>query len=433
MSEKMVNNAIFAFISTIAVYYAPGANAGGLYIWEFGQPTQGASGAGAGALAQDASTSFLNPAGIMFLDDSEMMATGFLIGTEIKFSQDSSSSLLPPSVTDSEGNRPADNGGDAGSVIPAGAFFYARPVNDKWGWGLSVASISGAAMEFENRSDFAGRYWAEEVELLTIYLSPSLSYKVNDDFSIGFSLPVMFGSLNMDVAIPGPLASVPDGLAKIKDGNDIGATFSVSALWQATPRLRLGAMYLGELEISFDSDVEITLPPGELPGDIAASVDFTFPQTVRTWAAYELNERVTLLGTLAWEDWSAFDSLLISTSAGSGVLPRNWDDTWHIGVGLQISNGGPLTWYTGLAYDSDPTNPQERTIDMPIDEQWRLSGGFSKDRENGNSWGVVVTYADYGDAAIDNGGNRPVTSLPWTVKGKFSTNRIIFAGFNYGW
>ncbi len=433
MSRKMVGNAILVSILTIGVNFAPAANAGGLYIWEFGHPAQGASGAGAGALAQDASTSFLNPAGIMFLDDSEMMATGMLIGTEIKFSQDSSSSLLPPSVTDSEGNRPADNGGDAGSTFPAGAFFYARPVNDKWGWGLSIASISGAAMEFKNRSDFAGRYWAEEVELLTIYVAPSLSYKVNDDFSIGFSLPIMFGSLNMDVAIPGPLASVPDGLAEIKDGDDIDTTFSVSALWQATPRLRLGAMYLGELEISFDSDIALTLPPGELPDDIAANVDFTFPQTVRTWMAYELNERVTLLGTLAWEDWSAFDSLLISTPVGSGELPRNWEDTWHIGVGLKISNGGPLTWYTGIAYDSDPTNAQKRTIDMPIDEQWRLSGGFSKERENGNSWGVVVTYADYGDAAIDNGGNRPLTALPWTVKGDFSTNRIIFAGFNYGW
>ena len=114
MKAKGFPGSVFLSAVLITVAFSPPANAGGLYIWEFGQPSQGASGAGAGALAQDASTSFLNPAGIMFLDESEMMATGFLIGTEIKFSQDSMSSLLPPSVTDSEGNRPADNGGDAG-------------------------------------------------------------------------------------------------------------------------------------------------------------------------------------------------------------------------------------------------------------------------------------------------------------------------------
>ena len=44
------------------------AQAGGLYVGEFGQPNQGASRAGAHALAEDASTAAQNPAGIMFLD-----------------------------------------------------------------------------------------------------------------------------------------------------------------------------------------------------------------------------------------------------------------------------------------------------------------------------------------------------------------------------
>jgi hypothetical protein len=45
-----------------------------------------------------------------------------------------------------------------------------------------------------------------------------------------------------------------------------------------------------------------------------------------------------------------------------------------------------------------------------------------------------LTYADYGDAEIDNGGVRPgVINQPWTVNGKYDTNRILFLGFNYGW
>ena len=39
----------------------------------------------------------------------------------------------------------------------------------------------------------------------------------------------------------------------------------------------------------------------------------------------------------------------------------------------------------------------------------------------------------YGDAAIDNGGNRPVSGAPWSVNGRYGTNRIWFIGINYGW
>ena len=296
-----------------------------------------------------------------------------------------------------------------------------------------MVSITGALIEYEEPKDFAGRYWATRVDLLTINITPALSYRVNDHFSLGLGVPITFGSLEMDIAIPGPLAGTPEGLALVKDGSDISATVLLSALWQATPKLRMGAMYLGENEIEFDSDLELMLPMGASEEDIEIDVSFTYPQTIRTSGAYELNDRVTLLGTVAWEDWSAYDNVFISTPVGEGALPRNWDDTWHFAAGLKIKTGGPWTWYTGIAYDTNPTRPEDRTADTPIDEQWRLSAGANYERSNGHRVGVVATWADYGDAEIDNGGNRPVSGLPWTVKSNYSTNRILFLGLNYGW
>ncbi len=431
--KKNILRRLATHLALLILSFSAPVLAGGLYVWEFGHPAQGASGAGVGALAEDASTAFLNPAGIVELDDSNVIVTGIVIDTSFKLSQDAASSATFPSVADAAGNRPASNGGDAGGTIPGAAFFYARPVNDKWGWGVSMVSISGALLEYEEPKDFAGRYWATRVDLLTINMTPALSYRVNDRLSLGLGVPITFGTLEMDIAIPGPLAGTPEGLALIKDGTDISATVILSALWQATPKLRIGAMYLGENEIEFDSDLELQLPMGESAEDIAADVAFTYPQTIRISGAYEANDRVTLLGTVAWEDWSAYDNVFISTPVGEGALPRNWDDTWHFAAGLKIKTGGPWTWYTGIAYDTNPTRPEDRTADTPIDKQWRLSAGANYERSNGHRVGVVVTWADYGDAAIDNGGNRPVSGLPWTVKSNYSTNRILFLGINYGW
>jgi long-chain fatty acid transport protein len=413
------------------------AQAGGLYVGEFGQPTQGASRAGATALAEDASTARMNPAGIMFLDGSKSMATGIIIDSSIKFKQDETFPTTGTAVANAAGDGAASNGGDAGSTLVGGAYFYANPVNDKWGWGVALTSISGAVLDYGSTADdFAGRYWANDVDLLTLNLMPSLSYKLRDDLSIAVSLPITYGSLDMDVAIPGPAPGVPptgEGVAKINDGDDLNVSIGLSTLWQANDSLRLGLIYQSKIEMDFDSDLRITPPDGVPVSAVDANVEFTYPQTIRASAAQDINDELTFLASVAWEDWSALDELLITTPAGGEGINRNWRDTWFFSVGLRWQQSARWTYYTGIGYDTDPIKDSDRTTDMPMDEQWRYSGGVTYERDNGHKIGGVLTYADYGDADIDNGGKRPGTGDDWTVKGYHSTNRLIFLGLNYGW
>ena len=410
------------------------ALAGGLYVGEFGQPNQGASRAGAHALAEDAATAWQNPAGIMFLDGDKSMATALIINSETEFDLNNPASSLPPAVARADGSRPASDGGDAGGTSLGGGFFHADQVNDKWGWGFSLVSISAAVLEYEDRHNFAGRYWATEVDLLTISLLPALSYKVSDNFSVGLGVPIMFAQLDMDVAIPGPTAGLSDGFAKIEDGEDTVAGLNLSALWQATDSLRLGLMYATKIDLDFDSDLKITPPLANQSLDaVQSDVKYTYPQTVRGSLTQDLTPELTLLASVAWENWSEFKDIAISTGAGGSSLPRNWDDTWFYSLGLRWKPEAQWTYYTGIAYDTDPSQASGRTADMPMDEQWRYSGGVTYERENGHKIGVVLTYADYGDAAIKNGGARPGTGEDWTVEGDYSSNRLIFLGLNYGW
>jgi long-chain fatty acid transport protein len=433
MSNNILKRYLPVAILTMTVLTSQ-AFAGGLYIGEFGQPNMGASRAGANAIAEDASTAWQNPAGIMFLDGKKSMATGLFVNSKLEFDQDSSLSSLPPSVANANGSRPASDGGDAGGSAVGAGFFHANPVNEKWGWGVSLASISAAVIDYEDSQDFTGRYWATEVDLLTVSLLPTLAYRVNEDLSVGFGLPITFGQLDMDVAIPGLASGAPQGLAKINDGEDVVVGVTFSALWQANDSLRLGLIYVGETEYKFDSDLDLTLPPGVSNDSISADVKFTFPQTIRASMTQDISDEVTLLASIAWEDWSQFDEITISTPAVGGALPRDWHDTWHCALGLRWKADRQWTYYTGIAYDTDPTKASKRTADMPIDEQWRLSGGATYEMENGHKVGAALTYADYGKAKISNGGDYPGPGdNSWTVDGDYETNRIIFLGLNYGW
>jgi len=367
----------------------------------------------------------------MFLEnDRDILLTVAAISSSIKFGTDAGTT-----IANDGRSGPPSNGGDAGDTAPAGGFFYAQKFgnDDKFGFGFSFASISAAIVEYEDPKNFAGRYWAQKVELLTISAMPSFAYQVNDQWSVSIGVPVMFGNLDMDIAVP-PLINIPanpDGQAKISDGDDISAAINLGVMWQATDRLRLGLIYQSENELEFDSDLTVTLPPNAPPpvGTIETKADVTIPfvQTLRASFASDIGDKLTILGTIAWEDWSSFDNVLISTDAGTGALPRDWDDTWHFALGMRWRTGGPWTFHTGIAYDTDPTDATKRTADMPIDRQIRLSGGATYTFANGRSLGGVLTFADYGDGRIDNGGS-------WgQVVGEYDTNRILFMGINYNW
>ncbi len=412
---RMPRFAIFVSLAGVFASAGPVA-AGGLYIFEFGHPLQGASNAGEGAIAQDASTVAFNPAGIMMLDESEWMVTGVGIYPKIEFEQAAGTTV--------SGN----NGGDAGSFAPGASLFYANPFSEKFGFGFAMNALSGAFMEYD--SGFVGRYWAEEVELLIIAAMPSLAWRVNDQWSVSVGMPVAFGSLNMDVAIPSLFGMGPDGQARINDGTDIVFNVSAGVLWEVSDRSRLGLVYTGELGFDFDSDLEITLPVagGTTLPQLSADVSLPLVKMLRLSGSSDISDNLTLLATVAWENWSSFDSVFINITDGpTGALPRDWDDTWHFALGMRWRTGGPWTYHAGVGYDTDPTDASKRTADMPIDRQIRLSGGATYTFPSGNSLGGVLTFADYGDARIDNGGD-------WgQVVGEYDSNKILFFGINYNW
>jgi long-chain fatty acid transport protein len=404
----------------LALIISTPAWGGGLYISEFGQPGMGLSGAGWNVLAEDASTGIANAAGIFWLeDDSEWMVTGLYVTPSLKFRSEEGTTV------------PGVDGGDAGVSAIGGSLFHSRKLSDKWAFGIGVNSISAAAIKYD--TDFVGRHWAQKVDLLTITATANLAYKVNDSFAVSIGVPMMFGRLDQNVAIPallGPALPERDGLAKVTDGKDFSATIAFGLYWQSDEKTRWALTFLGKNKLNFDGDLEVTLPgagSGNTIDNIDATLGIPFPRALSGSIARDVSDRTTLLATVGWEDWSELDEILINTDVGSGQFSYDWEDTWKFALGLRIRGSGRWKYYTGVAYDTSPTSAYKRTADMPIDRQIRLSAGASYTMDSGKVLNGSFTYADYGDARINNsnGGGH--------VVGEYRTNRILFFGFSLGW
>jgi len=388
------------FLGTL--FIAPGTStAGGLYINEFGTPSMGVAGAGANALADDASTSFHNAAGMTRIKGQELMGTAGVLNATVKFDPDDETPI------------PGGDGGDAGSPAPIIGGFYVHSLSDKWKLGANLITITGAVLDYDD--DWTGRYLNTEVTLLSMTFYPSIAYRVNNWLSLGGGPQIMYANLEMKLKAP-----PPNGNGDVEiDGDDIAFGFGLGALVEISERTRFGVVYQSEIQPEFEGDVEID-PVGI---DASTDTEITLARFVRVAGYHELNNRWALLGTVGWEDWSAFDDVNISTGLGSRNIPRNWKDTWKFAAGVHFRPVDKWLLQLGFSYDTSPVDSDDRTPDMPMDRQIRYATGVQYTWSQRLTTGAQFVYADYGRAKINND----------LLEGDYKRNDILFFALNANW
>jgi long-chain fatty acid transport protein len=156
---------------------------------------------------------------------------------------------------------------------------------------------------------------------------------------------------------------------------------------------------------------------------VATDTKITLARFIKFSGYHELNDQWALLGTIGWEDWSAFKDVNISSAQGSKKIPRNWDDTWKFAAGVHYRPVEKWLLQLGFSYDTSPVDKEDRTPDMPMDRQIRYATGVQYKWSDRLSTGAQFVYADYGKAKIDN----------QLLQGEYKTNDIFFLAFNANW
>ncbi len=387
-------------VSLLAVLLAGASHAGGLYLSSFGTPDMGVASAGSNAIADDASTAHLNPAGMTRLDDHRFMgalAPGF---STTEFDADASS----PSG--------GDDGGDQGGFVPVSSMSYAHKLSDRWRLGLSMLSISGAALDPSN--DWAGRNEMTEVSLFTLSFMPTVAYRVTDWLSLGAGALVTYG--RMDLTLRAPVLAEPN--IKLEDLSDWATTGVASVLIEPCEDLRFGVVYQGETELNLDGDIQI--PLGVTP---ALDLELPLAQAVRTSVYWDATDRIALVMNGGWEDWSVARSIPASVTRGTANVPLGFRDTWYIGAGGYYKLNEKWTLQTGLRYDSSALRDVNRTTALPVDRVWTFGVGGIYEYSEKLNIGLAFSWANLGSASVNNA----------PVKGKYTRNELFLFGVSLNW
>jgi long-chain fatty acid transport protein len=374
---------------------ANGAQASGFALIEQNASGMGNAYAGAAALAEDASTIYFNPAGLSHIEGRQFVLAGHLILPSAKFKDDGSTLAV------------LGDGGDAGKLAVVPNFYYAMDLTPDLKFGLGVNAPFGLTTEYDGT--WAGQVQAIKSELKTININPTLAWRLNEKFSLGFGLDWQYVEAELTQAT----AAVPNPPRAVMKGDDTSLGWNVGVLWDLDSASRIGLAYRS----GFSHQLTGTL--NALPG-VGVYANLSLPESTSLSYMRRLNSRWDVLADVTKTGWGDFQKLEVRVQSNNGLISsvdESWQDTWRYSLGLNYHPSREWTWRVGLATDQAPVpDASHRTARIPdADRLWVAFGGqYRFDQKRAMDFGYAHLFVD--DSRVDHFNN--LTWLRGTYENK---------------
>jgi long-chain fatty acid transport protein len=354
---------------------------------------------GLAASADTAQTASSNPAGMSRLDQPSTTLRVLLANGFGEFEIDES-------LTTTSGGNPDSEFSPV--VVPLA--YHARPIGEGWYAGISLTVPTGFGADLGG--SWAGRYYSDYYSLVYISLTPALSFRVNERFSFGAGLSVNYTLSETKVAVRTLGIGSPDGrLVTELDG--IGTSITLGALWELSPRTRLGLVYTGDSKATLKGDLEFR-NPGPILGplleergllDARLRVRNVLPQRVLGGIHHELESGAIVNADAMWMQFSRFGTASVSLEDVTLVLDErgNFKDIWAGSVGYAFPARDARRYRVGAFYLSSPVEDDKRGFALALDRTWGFGAGVEIQRSNGHAMDLNLTLIDYGKAPVDTG------------------------------
>ena len=409
---------LFALIWFLAV--GP-AHAGGFWLTLQPTPDMGVGSAGSQAAGFDASTATANPAAMTRLDRSQM-ETGIM-------------GLYVDSQFNVKNSSNGDNGGgNAGYFSPVPTLNYVHSVSPDLKLGIGVGSYFGLGLNYSN--EWAGKYYVQNASITTLAVNPTVGYKIADWLSVGGGVSAVQGNLSNRVAV-NTLLEPGDGRLKY-DASDVGYGYNLGVLFTLSPQTRVGVTYVSQVNLDFKDEMRFKNLDGTILGaalaangllDAQLKINMNIPAQLSLGVYQAITDKLALVGTVNWQNWSRFGEPEIAVADSSTVTADlNYQDTYHAGIGVYYRVAEPWLLMAGFSYDTSPTSSSsDRGPVLPLGAFFTYSAGVQYDWNKDFSVGVAYALIDAGPAKV----NRSGGPLKGDLKGEYDTNFIHAVNVNF--
>ncbi|MGQ7244217.1 OmpP1/FadL family transporter [Salinicola sp. V024] len=357
-------NRLSLAIALIGAAASGQAMAGAFQLNEQSVSAQGTSDAGRASNVMDATVVYGNPAGMSFIDRAQVSAGVHYL--------DASSNVRDSTGTTAYGTPISGDDGDdmvPGKAIPFG--FYVQPISDRWSFGFGVYAPFGLITDYDD--DYKGRYYGNYSDVEVITAQPTLSYRFNDRFAIGFGVTYNHIKGELENKTPG---TAGDGTVNVK-GDDDAWGYVAGIIYRPVASTTLGLAYRSKVDYDLDGDVKFSdvasLPVSYLKAD--ASLSITLPETVEFSITHALDDRWKIMAGMTYVRWSRFEELNVENDVTAIGEQQNYKDAWQYAVGMSYQASPEWLLRTGLALDKSPIRDSDRTVRVPSSDRTLFSVG----------------------------------------------------------
>jgi long-chain fatty acid transport protein len=308
--------------------------------------------------ADDASTAYTNPAGLVRLTHQELVLAALGINSRAQFTG-TTTPPFPPSPPQS-----GQASSSIGVLLPS--FYYALPISNKLVVSFSQTVPFGLGTSYAKNSIV--RYAATRSQVAVIDVGPSLGYKITDKFSAGLGIDFQRLAFTLNSMV-GPPLSVPDA-----EGQNTltgwGYGWHGGLLYQFT-QTKLGFSYNSMVMFHTSGYSQVFAPVGNAR-NTNQRTNAALPARAQLSVTHNITPRWAMSGTMFYTNWRTLQQLTMRSTVfpGGGVasvtIPLQYHNTFDYSIGGSFKANEKWLLRAGVEFMNTPSNNRTRSVVDPI-------------------------------------------------------------------
>lgn len=286
--------------------------------------------------------------------------------------------------------------------VPTG--FMVSPDYAGFRIGFALTAPYGLAKRWENNY---GAAFSDEFSLVTYEANPTVSYAINDMFSVAAGVRMLYA----DAVADADASSIGIPLSRNMEGDTVEWGWNVAVDMRPTEKMNVAATYRSNIDLDFEENVPMNLM-GTMVNPVG-SVSIPAPAVLAFSVAYDVLDNFNVELTYDRTFWSEYEELDFDFSPAypgnpyEAAVTRDWDDTNAFRIGLTYGLNDKIDLMAGFGYDENPIPTEHVDFSIPDSDAWLYSIGMQYKVSDAMELGIATLY-DYKEereVKVDPSGN----------------------------
>jgi len=262
---------------------------------------------------------------------------------------------------------------DSVLFTPFSLFAAWRRPGSRFTFGIGVHNPFGYQTRWDD--NWKGKSIVQESSINSLYIQPTLSYRIDDRIGVGVGLVYSLGNFLIRKSLP-IIGKNNTGSWVELSGNGNGIGFNAGFFFRPNPRLSLGINYRSGIQLPIqDGKLNFNVPVSqrsEYEKDSVFSTTLSFPGILSFGMSYQLQNDLIVAIDLNYTQWEVYDQLEIQLQNPDvqirdldEVIERNFKNSYSVRLGVEYQMNPTNYLRFGAIYNQSPVKEEYVSPELP--------------------------------------------------------------------